>query len=51
VTRRTDIAFWAVVAAVEIGLIVGGSVTAAVVLPSIALAGYLAVRGGSRSRG
>jgi hypothetical protein len=51
VTRRWDVVFWAAIVAVELGLIVGDSVTAAVVLPSIALVGYLAMRSGFRGRG
>ena len=49
--RRWDVAFWAALVALEVGLIVGDSVSAAVVLPSIALVGYLAMRSGFRDRG
>jgi hypothetical protein len=41
---RWDVLFWAAVTAVEVGLIVRERIAIAVVLPSIALAGYLAAR-------
>jgi hypothetical protein len=50
-SRRWDVVYWAVVAAVEVGLLLRDRTTAAAALPAIALAGYLAVRSGGCDRG
>jgi hypothetical protein len=50
VSYRWDILFWAVVATVEVGLLLRDRATSAAALPAIALACYLAARRGGCDR-